>query len=465
MMRGSSSNGGVLVGICLSCAVVLFGSSGPLSAAPDVGEIDDEKWVDGPENVQVGNSRQFPDVGVADSRMRIHVWSEGGINGSQAGEIILRRWDVEGNPLEDPKQVNTTTDDIQRHARVAVSADGSFLVIFQSWEEGPAERIVIRSRAYGSNGSPLGPEQKVSTNITKSATDVRADVAALRASGGSAGGYAVVWHTLDSVGSDTGAAIAGCLVTAAGVPGAEFQINSTDDGGQNYPSVAELKDGGFLVTWSVDNQVWGRRFNAAAGPIGNDFQISTSAAVARYDTDAAIGWDGVLAVVWSDADAVDTGKEIQARLFDTNLNPLGPGFRVNTLTSGAQEDPRVAENGPMGFLVTWRSVEASGADQGESIEARLVTGPNEFDGSQFQLNVWDNNNDQGQPGAHGWYGVIGTTWRSLTWNGNPPPANQNSTFIIGRDIESCIFCDDLDWFDSGGSGNLWRWALTVGESP
>jgi hypothetical protein len=115
--------------------------------------------------------------------------------------------------------------------------------------------------------------------------------------------------------------------------------------------------------------------------------------------------------------------------------------------------------------MVWQSFQASGADLGESIEARLVTGPNQFAGPQFQLNVWDNDNAQGQPGAHGWYGHSATTWRSLTWNGNPPPNNQNEPFIIGRDIEDCIFCDDFDWFDPGGTGNLWRWTLALGASP
>lgn len=175
MMRCSSSYGGVLVGLSLSCAVLLFAAPGPLSAAPQVGEVSPEKWVDGPEAVQVGTSRSYPDVGVANSGMRVHAWSECGIGRSSASEIILRRFDADGNPLDDPKQINTTTDNIQRYARVAVSADGSFLVIWQSWEVGPAERIVIRSRAYGSNGNPLGPEHGNTLTRMSSLASMRID--------------------------------------------------------------------------------------------------------------------------------------------------------------------------------------------------------------------------------------------------------------------------------------------------
>jgi hypothetical protein len=56
-------------------------------------------------------------------------------------------------------------------------------------------------------------------------------------------------------------------------------------------------------------------------------------------------------------------------------------------------------------------------------------------------------------------------WDTLTWNGNPPPGNLNDDFIVGRDIEHCLFCDDFDWFDPGGSDSLWRWSSVVGAQP
>ena len=100
-----------------------------------------------------------------------------------------------------------------------------------------------------------------------------------------------------------------------------------------------------------------------------------------------------------------------------------------------------------------------------SIEARVVTGPNAFDHDgdgiddpQVQYNTWDNDNNQQFPGAHGWYGRLAADWRSLTWDGLPHPANTNKTFIISRDIEHCVFCDDFEWFNPAGPGSLWRWS-------
>lgn len=446
--------------LLLSIAVAGLAGAVPLPVLPPFPDIaGPELWIDGPDAVQPGTGRSHPDVAVDEAGRRIHVWDVSGLGGLSAPEIFVRQWDAEGNRLGDPVMVNTTTDDIQRYPRVAVSADGTFLVIFQSWEDsgGGAERIVVRSQAYDAAGNTDGTEQRLSTVATNTATNVYADVAALRETDGSAGGYAVVWRSANSSGADTNASIEGCLVSAAGLPSAQFQVNSTGPPSQNIPSVTELPDGGFFAIWVADQEIWGRRFNAAGGPIGNDFKVSSSFVAQKENNDVALGWDGVVAAVWSDAegDGGTNGREIRARLFDSDLNPLGAEFRVNTIIDGGQEEPRLADYGPMGFLVVWNSAVASGADLGDSIEARLVTGSNHFDGPQVQYNVWDNNNDQGFPGAHGWYGRLATNWRSLTWDGDPKPDNTNDDFIIGRDIEYCIYCDDFEW------GGPWRWSSQV----
>ena len=371
----------------------------------------------------------YPDVAVDNMGRRIHVWSAAG-TGLVSTEVFMRRWDSAGNPLVDPMMVNTTTEAQQQFARVAVSADGSFLVIYQSWEQVPpgVNRIRIRSQAFGANGNPVGAEQLLSTLSTLEASNAFADVAALRTPDGSGGGFAVVWKSNQASGSDTNWSIEGCLVNTAGIPGAQFQVNSNTGTSQSHPSVTELQDGGFLATWQDYGDVWGRRFNAGGAALANDFQISTLLTAQVSEVDAAIGWNGNVLVVWADSgDDVGTGTEVRGRLFDADLAPLGPDFRINTVTDNAQTHPRIADYGPAGFLVVWGSSVSSGADLGVSIEARVVTGPNAFDhdgdgidDSQVQYNTWDNDNNQQFPGAHGWYGRLSADWRSLTWDGVPP---------------------------------------------
>lgn len=437
-----------------------------------------EQWIDGPDAVQPGTQRDFSDVAVDNLARRIHVWGASG-GPLDNREIFLRRFDAAGNPFGDPEMVNTTTAELQDNPRLAVAADGSFLVVFESREEfptlasGPALpgategllRRVIRSQAYDDAGNPVGSEQLLSTVHTGTTLRSYVDVAALRSAGGAPAGFAVVWESSHSVGSDSNDTIQGCMVAPNGAAGSQFQVNSDDGPQQRWPAVTELQDGGFLAVWSASDQVWGRRFDAAGNPVGDDFQISTAFDAGKEDKDAAIGWNGDIAIVWSDdeADAGTNGMEIRMRLYDADLVPRGLDFRVNSLITDAQRNPRVAEYGPEGYLVTWESEVASGSDQGDSIEARLVQAVNAFAGPQVQYNTWDDNRSQQFPSTHGWYGQLATDWNSPTWNGDPMPANPNADFIIGRTIDSCLFCDDFDWYQPGGAGNLWRWSAVHSE--
>jgi hypothetical protein len=429
-------------------------------------EAGPELWIDGPDNVEPGTSRTRPDVAVDNNGRRIHVWNAFGE--VSRGDIFLRRFDAQGNPLEVPRLVNTTTDDDQWRANVAAASDGSFLVIFDSNEPlpGGGERDVVRSQAYDADGNTVGTEQLLSADPVPGRLDVRADVAALRTADGTAGGYAVVWASLNSSGTDTSWGLEACLVSSTGVPSPQFQVPSDPAGAQEDPSVTELADGGFLVVWTEASQVWGRRFNAAGGGVGNDFVISTSFVAQKLDTAAAIGWDGQVLVVWRDQEdnAGTNAREIYARLYDADLVPLGPDFRVNTVLDDDQSNPRVADLGPKGFLVFWESQVASGPDTTGSIESRIVTGPNEFGSPQTQFNIWDNGGGQGPMGAHGWYGRASASWRTPTIEIEPGVV-QNDDAILGRDIEHCMFCDDFEWFHPGSPGSLWRWSSTAGVVP
>ena len=429
-------------------------------------EAGPETWIDGPDNVEPGTSRNFPDVAVDNSGRRIHVWIAYGE--VARGDVFLRRFDAEGNPLEDPRLVNTTTDRDQWATKVAAASDGSFLVIFDSYEEHPGAlgfQDVVRSQAYDADGNTVGSEQLLSADPIPGRLDVEADVAALRTADGTAGGYVVVWASLNSSGTDTSWGLEAVMVSSTGVPSDQFQVPSDPPGSQQDPSLTELADGGFLVAWTEASQVWGRRFNAAGGGVGNDFVISTSFVAQKLNTSAAIGWDGRVLVVWGDQEDTGTNaREIYARLYDADLVPLGPDFRVNTVLDDDQSEPRVADLGPKGFLVLWESQVSSGADLTGSIEARVVTGPNEFGSPQTQFNIWDDGGGQGAMGAHGWYGRAAANWRTPTIEIEPGDV-QNDDAILGRDIEHCLFCSDFNWFESGGSGNLWRWASSVGADP
>jgi len=443
----------ILVSLFLVVGVCSFARAESADQAIDAGS---EIWVDGPENVDLLGDDDFPDVGVDESGRRIYVWTNFFPTNPERGEIALRRFDSDGNPLEDPRVINTTSDNTQDHPRVAVAGDETFLVAWESEEFDPDDstnRRFVRSQLFAASGTTSGPEQLLSISSGDGAP-ISVDVAALRVADGSSGGFVAVWDSFNTDGSDnSGSSIQAQMISAAGVPnGDQFEVNTTFPGSQRDAAVAELADGGFLVVWS-DPGVQGRRYSDAGAPAGPQFQINTEYAGVGLEADVAIGWDGVIAVVWEDSDEPGDSEEIRARLYDSDLSPLGPDFRVNTLLTGDQKFPRIGDYGPMGFLVTWQSASSVGTDTTESIQARLVTGPNQFDGPQVQFNVYETS-IQDTPATHGWYGRLGSAWQSDGNDQDPPPTDDH---ITGRHIEYCLFCDDLEW------GSTWRWGFTVGS--
>lgn len=403
-----------------------------------ISETSPEIWVDGPNAVRPGNPSR-PDVAVSPDGTRLHVWHAAG-TGTEREDIFLRRFDPDGTALEDPRRINTLIADDQQSPRVAVRADGSFLVIWES-TEGDARRWV-RSQAFDASGNPVGQEELLSTlSSGLRGINLRADVAALRTEGNGVA-YAVVWNSSNSNGDDTESrSIQGRLVGEDGSPiGMQFQVNSDPDGRQITPAVTETADGGFLAVW-VEPGVSGRRFGPDGLPIGVDFPIATSEFAGKLETDAALGWRGQVLVTWHDDGEPGDGTEIRGRWLDRDLSPLGEDFRINDVVAENQEEARIADFGPLGFLVGWRSQTSPGPDDNGSIQYRIVSGPNVFLAPQEQLNLFEPNYP-GRPGAHGWSGQVGVVWRN---DGND---ESNDAVLTSRYIDYdnvCdIFCDDFE---------------------
>jgi len=260
--------------IKLAALLVCLLLSMPALAAP-VGESAGEILVDGPVNAQQGLNPSNPDAVVDESGRSIFVWD--GTPTGTAKEVFLRIFPADGSSPGDPVQVNTFDDDNQHFPRVAVSGDGSFLVVWLSKERPVPDqthtRNIIRSQAFDADANPVGDEQILSTLKPLLTTENKVDVAALPG-----GDYIVVWKSSQTFdpGEKNGHTIQGRRIGANGIPLAEqFQINSRITAeNERYPAVTELADGGFLVVWTTP-QVHGRRFNADFTPVGNDFDINT----------------------------------------------------------------------------------------------------------------------------------------------------------------------------------------------
>ena len=407
-----------------------------LEGTNNVGEASNELWIDGGADVRPGAIPSNPDVAIDSSGRSIFVWNS---FTSTRNEIYLRLFDTNNSPLGDPVLVNTLVESDQDRPRVAVSSDNSFLVIWQSYESNPnAPGFVnwVRSQAFDADGIRNGDEQLVSSHPSGEIAEISADVAALRD-----GGYIVTWKSSDSEGNDVN--IWARRLGADGVPLADpFVVNSTIGQSEDQPTVTELSDGGFLVVWARPD-IHGRRFMADGTPVGEDFEIDTFAGGYEIDPDAVLHSDGRVLVVWSDEDRFGIERFTRARLFSDQLVPQGDDFPLNTLKVNLNAHPRAGDYGSAGFFVVWEGLESAGDDNDpNSIQGRIVTGSNQFDGPQFQLNVWGTGSQE-FPGIGGRNDRIGIAWDS---DGNPEyHPDTDDEVITGQFWSVCgIFCDGFE---------------------
>ncbi len=223
------------------------------------------------------------------------VWSDYRYNGF-VSSLIARRYDSSGNLRGTEFQINSYTSSIIYEVALSIGPDGGFVAAF-SCSDRDGDSTGVFARRFDSSGAPVGSEFQVNTNTLERQLDpaVAHD---------ENGGFAVVWasdqgeNVLDVVGKR--------YDSAGTARGGEFQVSTYTFFNQNYPRIASLADGEFVVVWSDEHQdgyftgVFGTRLapvgravggnkliikNPPSGPAGNQLVLlSKDAAIATPDS-------------------------------------------------------------------------------------------------------------------------------------------------------------------------------------
>ncbi|HVS64938.1 MAG TPA: hypothetical protein VMT85_15705 [Thermoanaerobaculia bacterium] len=143
---------------------------------------------------------------------------------------------------------------------MGVAPDGSFVVVFRSRDSAGSDGSgdSVRARRYAANGQAQGPEQQA--NVTTQGGQIRPRVAV-----DADGSYLVVWQSQSSAGSDDdGVSIQARGFLASGVAaGNEVQVNERVFGDNEFPDVAPVGGREFLAVWRSPFETGGGRFTAA----------------------------------------------------------------------------------------------------------------------------------------------------------------------------------------------------------
>jgi large repetitive protein len=254
-------------------------------------------------------------------------------------------------------RVNSRTDFRQQNPVAAFGLAGRALV---AWEN---DQMGLRGQFLNADGTRAGAELTLAANDALSGGSEEQQIGTRREPSLAflaGGGFLLAWtEGREDVQSSPFIETRNVLdqdvylqrFDAAGNPaGTRVRVNSTTDGFQRSPQLISRGKGDLLVTWeSADGGVFVRTVSATGNVTGHETRIND--ALGAHPVGAASSL-GTALVAWEASDG--SGVGIFARIVDPGGQPVGPAFRVNTVTNGRQRRPAVASGSDGSFLVAWQ---------------------------------------------------------------------------------------------------------------
>ncbi|PHO03435.1 hypothetical protein CSC82_16235 [Rhodobacteraceae bacterium 4F10] len=280
----------------------------------------------------------------------VTVWNDGIRDGDQDG-VFGRVFDASGAPVGTEFQVNTLSASNQASPEIIGLSSGGFLVVYDSFGiDGSLHGIA--GQQFTANGVAVGDEFVINTT-TSSIQSIPAVTELTN------GNIAVTWVSFGGDGNNYG--IQGQVISSGGgLIGDEFIANTFTLGGQYWPDVAALSDGGFVVVWDTDGQdrhsfgSYGQRFNAAGEAVGDEFQLHTSDGFSQTRPKVVGLDDGGFVAMWeSNHQAGISNYGLYLQRFDASGNRVGGEEQINSHGNSAIRSHEITELDDGGFFVSW----------------------------------------------------------------------------------------------------------------
>jgi hypothetical protein len=186
--------------------------------------------------------------------------------------------------------------------------------------------------------------------------------------------------------------------------GPEFRVNTFTTAPQTNPRIAADSSGNsFVVVWTSLGQggpgydVFGQRFDANSGsPLGPEFRVNTLTTDGQNSAAVAADSTGNFVVVWRDYGPDGSGAGVFGQRFSSSGTAQGTQFRVNTYTTTSQRSPWVAA-GPSGdFVVVWLSRQDG---SGTGIFGQRFASSGTPQGTEFRVNTYTTSEQYVHPTA------------------------------------------------------------------
>jgi len=173
--------------------------------------------------------------------------------------VFAQRYSALGIPVGSEIAVNTVTNDFQRLPSVAMDADGDFVI---SWVDRiqDGDGYGVYAQRFSADGEKAGGEIPVNSYTTNVQRNTRVAMDA-------DGDFVVTWHSQyqdnASVGGSYGV-YAQRYNADGSLDSSEFLVNTVTTGNEQKPAIAIDADGDFIIAWYESlGQVSAQRFSGA----------------------------------------------------------------------------------------------------------------------------------------------------------------------------------------------------------
>lgn len=327
-------------------------------------------------------------------------------------------------------QVNSSTSGAQQNASISMDQNGNYVVVWESLGT-DGDDYGIYAQRFNYKGSADGSEVRV--NTTTSGGQRHPDVAKTKD-----GNHVVVWSTIDNGSWD----INGQRYRPSGATnGSEFLGNHGNNSGeQSQPAVACGHNNQFVIVWTNINtsgtySIMGQRFDSTGSAVSSEFTINSSSADFHGHPHVAMNLNtGSFVVVWQSKGVDGSGNGIYGQRYNASGTKTGSEFRINTTTSGNQEQARIAMDGSGDFVVTWSSYGQDGSHYG--IYAQRFASSGASQGSEFVVNKTTSGTQSSPSIAMTQEGSFAILWTGFNSN------SQSQPYVNGYDSTGTLVLEE-----------------------
>ena len=311
-------------------------------------------------NTTTSGIQTAPAVAMNASGAFVITWSGEGA-GDTSG-IFAQRYNAAGVVQGGQFLVNTTTTDVQQHPSVAIDDTGRFVISWTSGGDQDGDGTGIYARRYLANGAAA--EGAFLVNFVTTNNDQDYSRVAMDADGD----FVVAWASVVNVAFGWGIAAQRFTVTGAAV-GGEFIVNPSILNDQYYPAIAMSSSGAFVVAWQSNGQdgggqgVYARVYDTAGAAVTGEFRVNTTTANNQQYPSVAMDDAGNFTVAWQSDLQDASGFGIYARDYTAAGTAQSAEYLVNATTTLAQQYPSIAMDSNGDIVVAW-SGNGTGDDAG-----------------------------------------------------------------------------------------------------